>query len=55
MSDAPTSIDSSGTTATPDPEPVSAPPSIAAAQPRTPIDQAKDAAKKILAAITGRK
>ena len=75
MSDAPTSMDSSGTTASPEPDPViagpstagpstagpsdggstNAGPSTATPQQRSPIDQVKDATKKILALITGRK
>ena len=70
MSEAPTSMDSSGTTAPPEPDPVIATPSsagpsdggsvhagpsTATPQQRSPIDQVKDATKKILALITGRK
>jgi hypothetical protein len=52
---APTSTESNETTAPPEPNPVSATPSHAAAAHRSPVDQVKDAAKKILGLITGRK
>jgi hypothetical protein len=50
MSDSPISTESTGTTAPPEPSPISAAPTH-----QSPIDQAKDAAKKVLALITGRK
>ena len=55
MSEAPTSMESSGATAAPEPDAVTATPSHAAPLHRSPIDQVKDATKKILGLITGRK
>ena len=55
MSDAPTSMDSSETTAPAEADPVVAAPSNSAPAHRSPIDQVKDAANKVLALITGRK
>ena len=52
---APTSMESNETTAPLEPDPVTATPSHAAPAHRSPIDQVKDAAKKVLGLITGRK
>jgi len=51
MSDSPFSTESTGTTAPPEPI---VDPTNAAPTHHSPIDQAKDAAKKVLALITGR-
>ena len=58
MSDAPTSTDPSETTTAPEPDPVVAAPtapSNSARAQRSPIDQVKDAANRVLGLITGRK
>ena len=52
---APTNMESNETTAPPEPDPVTTAPSHAAPAHRSPIDQVKDATKKILGLITGRK
>jgi hypothetical protein len=50
-------MESTGTTAPVEPTPINAAPTSASAAPthKSPIDQVKDAATKVLALITGRK
>jgi hypothetical protein len=55
MSEVRTSMEPNETTAPPEPDPVTTPPSHTAPAYRSPIDQVKDATKKILGLITGRK
>ncbi len=55
MSDAPSSTESTGTSAPLEPTPINAAAISAAPAHKSPIDQAKDALTKVLALITGRK
>ncbi len=55
MSDAPPSTESTSASAPLEPTPINAATISPAPQHKSPIDQAKDAATKVLALITGRK
>lgn len=55
MSDASPSTESTGPIAPPEPTPITATPISSAPTHKSPLDQVKDAATKVLALITGRK